>query len=291
MAPSVESLLKRKLIFVSGKGGVGKSVVSEAVARSLAAQGRRVLWVSFEDPFLEPGETRQLEPTLWHLNCEAGRAFEEYVELKIKFSRVARVFVENKLMRYLAKAAPGIHELVLLGKVWYERANYDHVIVDMLSTGYGVAMFQATSNFSSLFQGGPIQKDALAMLETFADPAETGQLIVALPEEMPLAEGLELNELLLGLFPNNPPAFVVNRCFPTVAAALGGAESDPDTWNKPFAESATEYAVKRGQLETHNLRIWKSAGLAFRTLFYVLSPAGAPGSVVRGLAAQIAKWA
>ncbi len=286
-SPSPETLLHRKLIFVSGKGGVGKTVVSEALARSLASTGKKVLWVSFEDPFIPAGETRQLEPSLWHLNCEAGRAFEEYVELKIPVSRLARVFVENKLMRYLAKAAPGIHELVLLGKVWHERQNYDHVIVDMLSTGYGVAMFQATSNFSTLFQGGPIQKDALEMLETFGDPSVTGQLIVALPEEMPLTEGLELSDLLTGLFPNNPPAFVVNRCFPTLET---GPAVDPESWNKPFAENSLDYVVKRGQLEAFNLRLWKDR--PFRKLGTVLgSPTSGPDAVVAGLAAQIGEWA
>src|SRR6185295_7988097 len=131
-------------------------------------------WICFEDPTQPADQVRKVGSHLWHLNIDAGTAFEEYATLKIGVGPLARIFVGNRLVRYLAKAAPGIHELVLLGKVWHERNHFDHVIIDMPSTGYGLAMFHSTRNFQNLFTGGPIHRDAKAMLETFSDPAKTG---------------------------------------------------------------------------------------------------------------------
>jgi anion-transporting ArsA/GET3 family ATPase len=187
-------LFDRKLLFIGGKGGVGKTVVSQAIALRLNQQGRRVLWCAFEDPVLPLHQMQEVRPGLFHINCDPAQSFEEYAALKIKVAGLARIFLQNKLMRYLSKAAPGIHELVLLGKVWYERQNFDHVVVDMPSTGYGLAMFQSTRNFANLFQGGPVHKDAEQMLRTFDHPDECGHLVVSLPEEMPLRESLELRE-------------------------------------------------------------------------------------------------
>jgi hypothetical protein len=272
MTPTVSSVFKRNIIFVSGKGGVGKTVLSQAAALAHSERGHRTLWCTFEDPTRPLGEAMQVNANLWHLNIEATVAFEEYATMKIGVGPLARIFLQNKLMRYLAKAAPGIHELVLLGKVWHERKNYDFVVVDMPSTGYGVTMFQSTVNFTRLFQGGPINRDAEEMLKTFADPEQSGQLVVALPEEMPLVEGLELNDFLLQLFPKNFPAFLVNRVFPRATEPEKSKDEDPDAWKSPVPASATDYVRKRTIVEDHNLRLWRDKGFPFAELPFFPPP-------------------
>lgn len=272
---ALKAAMRRNLIFVSGKGGVGKTAVSQALALALsrnpgsAKAGKRVLWVTFEDPTRPRGELIQREANLWHLNCDATQAFEEYASMKIGVAALTRIFLQNKVMRYLAKAAPGIHELVLLGKVWFERRNYDHVVVDMPSTGYGLAMFQSTENFSRLFRGGPLNRDAEEMLATFGDPGACGQIIVSLPEEMPLRESLELEELLLKLFPRNQPRFILNRRFPHVTAESEEKVSPPDSWPGPLAASAEDYARKRSILEAWNLKLWENRGIQYGELGFV----------------------
>jgi anion-transporting ArsA/GET3 family ATPase len=261
--------LTRKLIFVGGKGGVGKTVVSQALALNCSRRGLKTLYIAFEDPTRVPGELRHLGPNLQHLNCDAAVAFEEYIGLKLKLPAVTRVFLQNKLIQYLAKAAPGLHELVLLGKVWHERLNHDVIVTDMPSTGYGIAMFQSTENFARLFEGGPIHRDAQAMLETFHDPRETGHVIVSLPEEMPLRESLELEEHLRGFFPKNPSGFIVNRRFPHVKFP---ADDTPDSWPSPVPSSAEDYARKRSSLEDFNLRLWREREIRFDELAYVPPP-------------------
>jgi len=285
MAPKVEDVVRRKLVFVGGKGGVGKTAVSQAISLGLARSGKRTLWATFEDPTRPQGVLEPRGPNLWHLNCEASLAFEEYAAMKIRVPGLTKLFLQNKLMRYLSKAAPGIHELVLLGKIWFERLNYDHVVVDMPSTGYGLAMFQSTANFSKAFSGGPIYHDAEAMLRSFHDARETGHLIVSLPEEMPLQESLELNGYLMRYFPDNPAAFVVNRRFPRVG---DDAARDPEVgrWESPLAKSAEDYARKRTALEAFNLRLWD--GIPWGQIEFVPpSPTNSASEVADKILSQI----
>lgn len=277
-------MLDRNLIFVSGKGGVGKTVVSQAIARRLNEKGKRVLWATFEDPLLPSQDLREVQSGLFHLNCEASASFEEYATMKIGVAAIAKFFVGNKVVRYLAKAAPGIHELVLLGKVWHERNHYDSVVVDMPSTGYGLAMFQSTRNFARLFQGGPIHRDADEMLATFNNPEVCSHVIVSIPEEMPLQESMELRTYLSDLFPKNPATLLANRLFPALKRTeLRPAES-PAHWPSPVTHDGEDYAVKRHLLEKTNLKIWDENGLDYLSLEYEVPNSS---GIVRGLSHQL----
>lgn len=265
---------RKNIAFIGGKGGVGKTTLSLALAKAIARRDRTrsVLWVQIENPTLAPGETLRdpSDPNLVLLNCEPATAFEEYAALKIGIPSLTRIFVKNAFVGYLAKAAPGIRELLVLGKIWHERSHYAHVIVDMPSTGYGLAMFQAAQNFSQLFSGGPFHKDALEMLHTFGDPTQTAQILVSLPEEMPLIETLELRAFLLKLFPKNLPVLVANRLFPRIQNAQDIVGADPDAWESPIAQDERDYALKRSVVETRNLELWSTANppLTYHSLPY-----------------------
>jgi hypothetical protein len=287
---TISSVLNRNLVFVHGKGGVGKTAVSRAISMCLAQNtpNKKVLWVTLEDPTFPAGKRVHSGSNLWHLNCDFTDCFAEYASLKIGASHLTRIFLKNALIRYLAQAAPGVRDLVLLGKIWFEGNEYSHVVVDMPSTGYGLALFQSTENFSKLFRGGPLHRDAESMLETFRDAHKTGHLIVALPEEMPLRESLELNQYLTQLFPENPAAFLINRVFPVAHSTQLDFSSHPKAWDTPLAKSAEDYVLKRAQLEHHNMKIWKDEGISFGELEYVPPPLTEdPHALLRFLAEQI----
>jgi Anion-transporting ATPase len=282
----VADVLRRPVVFVSGKGGVGKTVVSQAIAQVLAQKGHRTLWVGFEDPTRKAGELIRVAKNLHYLNCESTTAFEEYMALKLRIPGLAHLFTSNPVIQFLAKAGPGIHELVLLGKLWYERKNYDRIVADLPSTGYGLAMFQSIDNWARMFQSGPLYKDAKEMIETFSSPREAGQLIVALPEEMPLRESLELGDYLQKIFPTNAPAYLINRRFPNLASLPESTDlgSDPAAWNSPLAESLMDFALRRSALEAHNARIWDQQGIQYESLDWEL-----PGAPVLGVGNQLQK--
>ncbi|MBC7692756.1 MAG: hypothetical protein H7222_13425 [Methylotenera sp.] len=283
--PTLKEILNRPLLFVEGKGGVGKTVLAQSIAHALAAKNRSTLLVSIENPLLPAGELKKIASNLWHLNCDPTTAFEEYASLKIGVAALTRIFLQNKLMRYLGKAAPGVHEVVILGKIWHDRKDYDHVVVDMPSMGYGITMFQSTANFAKLFRGGPIHRDSEAMLKTFADPAQTGQLIVSLAEEMPLTESLELRDYLNGFFPDNAPGFLVNRRFPKPEiledSDVGSNESsrDYEKGHTPLATSALDYLTQRFLLEDHNMRLWRNQKIPYGEIGYIPPAARSSGDV------------
>jgi anion-transporting ArsA/GET3 family ATPase len=288
VSKTIKHVLNRNLLFVHGKGGVGKTVVSHAIALRHAEKKSKTLWINIEDPTRPEGELRQLGPYLWTLNCNFNLAFEEYASMKIGAPKLTRLFLQNKVMRYLARAAPGVRELVLLGKIWFERKHYDYVVVDLPSTGYGLAMFQSTENFFRLFRGGPLHRDAESMLTSFRDPEETGHVIVSLPEEMPLQESLELNEYLQKILPENPAVFFVNRTFPAIESDSLSSLGKPHEWEKPVVHSATEYSKKRFLLEKHNLRLWRDAKVSFGELGFVPPPLmNAPEFIAKNLSAQL----
>ena len=203
--------LAKNLIIVSGKGGVGKTTLATAAARHLASQGKRTLLVHV----LQLGDVEQklekLAPNLSEITLRSADCFREYIIMKLKLKTLYTAFLGNKMTQYLEKAAPGVREIVLLGKVWFERENYDHVVVDMPSTGYALTMINTPFNFAALFPGGPIYNDSKDMISTFSNPKLTSFVIVSLAEEMPVQESIELAENLKGLMPANPSHLVLNR--------------------------------------------------------------------------------
>jgi hypothetical protein len=264
--------LTRKIVFVGGKGGVGKTTLSRAFAAALRAENssRRVLWVCFEDPIRPRTLVRAATPEGFdELNCCAAESFAEYIALKLP-GPLAKLFLGNPVIKYLGEAAPGIRELVMLGKIWFEREHYDHIICDMPSTGYGLALFQSTFNFSQLFGAGPVSKDALAMIETFCDPQVCAHVIVSLAEEMPLVESLELRKLLIDRFPEQDPEMIVNRLWPTLSDS-NSAPSDSSSEQPLLTTRANEFVRSRNLLESENLKAWSH--LTYQTLPYV-DPSG-----------------
>lgn len=248
--------IKKPILFVQGKGGVGKSSLANAVAR-ISSETHRTLLISMEDPLREPFDLRKLGPNLDHLNNEATAAFEQYAGIKIGAPNLVKVFLQNRFMRYLAKAAPGIRELVLVGKIYYEHKNYDRIVVDMPATGHGLTLFQSLFNWGSIFEGSLLAKDARTMIQTLSDPELVGHLIVSIPEEMPLVESLELRGHLNRIFPQAETALVLNRVFPAPTPRADGSEENyPE--DRPFALTAREHAFRKTKLEQENLQLWQN---------------------------------
>ncbi len=203
--------LSKNIILLMGKGGVGKTTVAQAAARLLASQGKRTLLCEVLSVSGGKHKLEQIAPNLMHIALRSDECFREYIILKLKLKALYTAFLGSKITQYLERAAPGVREMVLLGKIWFERKNFDHIIVDMPSTGYALSMIHTPFNFANLFPGGPIYNDSQEMVKTFSNPNETAFVIVSLAEEMPIQESLEMAENLKQLVPQNPAWLVLNR--------------------------------------------------------------------------------
>ena len=202
------------IFFIHGKGGVGRSTVAEALAWRLAEQGSSVHWYLLHEHRAPDSISEALTPRFTRTQLSAQVAFQEYMTLLLHNAWAGKIFAQNRLIQYLSEAAPGIHEIVLLGKIWHDRKQTDHQIVDLPSTGYARSMFQSIRNFALLFEGGAVYRDTQEMLKTFSSPKEAEHWIVATPEELPMTEAYEHALGIAHTLPNLKLKWLLNRCLP-----------------------------------------------------------------------------
>lgn len=246
----------QKLIFVHGKGGVGKSYLATGLAQALQLQGKQVLLATLDEPTLPSGHHDR--DGIDCFNCMPEAAFEEYIERTLKVPAITKLLAKNTLIQLLAKIAPGIKEIVSIGKIWSMRDEVDHLIVDLPSSGYGLSLFHSVKNFMKLFGKGKSFEDSRAMLETLSDPKQVLHLLVTLPEEMPLAETEDVRKHLLEQFPGAQLAFALNRLMP-----FSGGPTEPYP-----SRSAEAFIVGKALQEKENLSRfpWTEGALRFDAL-------------------------
>ncbi len=145
----------RRLLFVTGKGGVGKTTVAAALARLAVIGGHRVLLCEMDakgdiaDAFdCEPlaFAPRQVEPGLWAMAMHTEDALREYLRLFVKLPPVVtRIGPLARTFDFVADAAPGVREILSVGKLCYEvrERHYDLVVVDAHASGHVLSEINA----------------------------------------------------------------------------------------------------------------------------------------------------
>ena len=205
----MEDLLGKRLVFVMGKGGVGKTTVSAALGLVASRAGKRTIVVEVAQQERLGGlfgagaigyRERELAPGLSGFSIDPERAKTEWLRYQLRSSTLAGVLGHSRLFQLLTAAAPGLSELVTVGKVWeiaqLERKTraaspYDLTIVDGPATGHGLAMLRAPKTFADIARVGPIHRQATIIHSFVADPASTGVVCLSLPVEIPVNEILE----------------------------------------------------------------------------------------------------
>jgi len=218
-------LLDRRLLFVTGKGGVGKSTVAASLALLGAGRGKRTLVCEVDAKgnlanFFETGPTkfqpREVQPNLWAMSMDTEESLKEYLSLQLKLPILARVGPLARTFDFVATAAPGVREILTVGKFCWEvkRAFYDLVVVDAVASGHIVSQLTAPQSINELVQVGLIRSQSRWMVDILNDPTQTGVVIVSAPEEMPVNETIELSEQLAEQTKVDLAAVVVNRVLP-----------------------------------------------------------------------------
>jgi anion-transporting ArsA/GET3 family ATPase len=248
-------LLERRLLFVTGKGGVGKTTVSAALALLGARAGRRTLVceVDAKGTLADAYETaplgfnpRQVADGVHAMAMNTEDSLREYLALQLRVPLLARVRPLARSLDFVATAAPGVKEILTVGKLCYEvRENhYDLVVVDAVATGHILGQLAAPQAIQELVQVGMVREQTRWMLEILEDPDTTGLVIVTTPEEMPVAETIDLAVRLPDAARVELAAVVVNRVLPEL---FGRAEEEVfDRLRTAGATAALERAAGPG---------------------------------------------
>ncbi len=221
------SLLERRLHFVVGKGGVGKTTVAAALAllfvrrrqRTLAiemdADGRLAALLGHRGGGYAPAE---VAPGLHVLAVDGRTALEEYLGLVIPVRRLLSTVFASTIYQYFVAAAPGLKELMTVGKIWYEavreergRPAWDAIVVDAAATGHSLQYLRMPQAARDTFGAGLVQREATKIVDLLCDPQTTAVHLVTLAEEMPVAETLETRAQLVGTLGFPLGWVVVNR--------------------------------------------------------------------------------
>lgn len=226
---SPRTLLDRRLLFVTGKGGVGKSTVSSSLGLLAAREGLRTLVCEVDakgnlGDFYSCGplafEPTEVQKHLFAMAMDTEASLREYLKLQLKVPLVGRIGPIASAFDFVATAAPGVKEILTVGKLCYEvrERNYDMVIVDASATGHVVGQLAAPVALSELVRVGLVREQTAWMQDILTDPEQTGVVVVATPEEMPVNETLELVGRLDAETGIDLAAVVANRVLPELFA-------------------------------------------------------------------------
>ncbi len=219
------ALLDRKLLFVTGKGGVGKSTVAAGLALLASQHGKRTLvgevdakgnLADFYEVQPTSFDAREVAPNLFAMSMQTEESLKEYLRLQLKIPLVARIGPLARTFDFVAQAAPGVKEVLIIGKFLWEvrEQHYDLVVVDGAATGHAVAQLAAPQSIREMVKVGLVHDQTGWMLEILGDPAQTGAVIVASPEEMPVNETIELAGRIREETNVDLASVVVNRVLP-----------------------------------------------------------------------------
>ncbi len=253
-------VLDKRLVFVTGKGGVGKSTVAMALGMVAARHGRRTIVAELssqrrvQDTFARGGdhyEEIELANGLFAISIDPQHAMEEYLHLKV--GALGHLLSSSRLFQAFAMATPGMRELLSIGKVWeltqfHRRTEgadiYDFVVVDAPATGHGVGILRTPRTFAEIARVGPIARQGRTIADTIANRDFTGVIVVSTPEEMAVNETLALGAALdaedLAL-----DAVIVNALYPARfdERELARLEKADAATSSPLARSAVRAAL------------------------------------------------
>src|SRR5215470_1153909 len=215
------SLLERRLHFVVGKGGVGKTTVAAALALAFVRRGKRTLAVDMDAGgrlAAVLAGSPELGGLLHVLSVDGRAALEEYLRLIIPVKRLLAKIFSSRIYQYFVAAAPGLKELMTVGKIFYEatraeggRPAWDAIVVDAPATGHSLQYLRMPQAARETFGVGIVQREATRIVELLRDRRTTAVHAVTLAEEMPVAETLEARAQLAGALDLPLGHVIVNR--------------------------------------------------------------------------------
>lgn len=199
--------MSARLLVFTGKGGVGKTTLALAACKALLADGKTVLYNSFDAD--HPSEADDLGIPYFDLDLEQSAT--EYMGRKLHSETIAHWIMKTPFFNALFAMIPGLGQMILLGHV-LDRLEKDpdlHIVLDSPASGHTLSMFESTHNFHEMFKTGILADDIKKMHAWLSDAGFMSINVISLPTQMAVQEGQELAKQLidLGL---NPPTHWLN---------------------------------------------------------------------------------
>lgn len=299
----------RRLMFVTGKGGVGKTTVTAALAVAYARRGRRVLVAMggaherlsaiLRTPPIGH-ELCALRPGIWATRIEPERAMQEYGGKVLRVRALTRLVFQHDVTRSFFRAVPGLPEWAVLGKAWYlstdppdeELPRVDTVLFDAPSTGHAFHVLQVPRVITAVAPGGVLRRDAEQAWASFIDPVRTGVVVVGWPEDIATTETIELAQTLIYDLGLPFSGLVLNGRLPPLfsAAQREALLAQPELLQRPLAgldvrpadaalAAAARYAA-RERIQLRNLaRLRTELGLPVHELPHLTDGVGGPEAI------------
>ncbi|MHB8507924.1 MAG: ArsA family ATPase [Candidatus Dormibacteria bacterium] len=230
--PILDQLLRRRVIILTGKGGVGKSTTSAALALVAAQRGKKVLLVEvdakgnlpdFFDAHRVGFRPKRLHQGIHGLSMQPSESMHEYLRLYLKVPGFSLRPLEG-FIGYTSGAIPGLKEILVTGKIYWEerkkdaedRPLWDLLIVDGAPTGHAVGQLGAARHLAGLIRSGPIHDQSESIADLLSNTERTALVLVAIPEEMPVNETLDLAGRFAEETDIVPQALIVNQLQPPI---------------------------------------------------------------------------
>lgn len=208
----------QKIHFFTGKGGVGKSVVSAGYAWSKARHSKQNILLTelsedstFEDNLKPQKIAKNLSISHWN----AYICLEEYASNLLRSKALSKLFLNNSISKALINVAPGLEELAILGKATSgprdhgPQMNYDEIFIDAFATGHFLNLMQAPQAFSEMFSFGPMGTQSKSIDKWIKDPDFSQVHIVTNTDELSIRESIELYKSLAAIHIKS--RFIVNK--------------------------------------------------------------------------------
>ncbi len=289
----LESLARRGLVVVTGKGGVGKTTIAAAIGWKLAQAGRKTLLLEI-DPReslhqllgTEPsgGAVIKVRAKLSAQNLEPRSVVEGLVREKVPVGALARKIVASRVFQHFVDGAPGLKEMAVLGyALRVVQGKYRHkadvVVLDAPATGHGASMLAAPLLLKDAIGGGQLGEMAAELAEFIADSRRCGVVLTTLAEEMPVQEAIELIAMLRERMGRPPELVVANALYPAFPASAQGKRPSRPAAQPPSIDLWRQRrAVNEGELKRLR-RAWTGALVELPLL-----PIGRSPELLRALA-------
>ncbi|MBF0450571.1 MAG: ArsA family ATPase [Candidatus Magnetomorum sp.] len=281
------SIFEHRLLFVVGKGGVGKSAVSAALGLAAKRLNKTVLLVEVGDAdslgqiFDQgtfPETPGKIQSNLWGVRINPKSVLKEYIKLHVNIPFIASRIVKSKVFDYIIAATPGLKEVMTLGQIWrWEQGKtldkspkFDLIIVDAPATGHGVSLLILPQTLINMLGVGPIVEQTRVVHKLLIDPVKTGLTLVTLPEELPVNESLEFKKIALDKIHMPVQTTLINCVYPKDFSdadreAIQNKLDEVDCKDhlkklKPFFELAQSTISRRQLQQTYIDRMYDNQG-------------------------------